>query len=45
MLMLAVSTICQQFFVFRKHIISQLRFTCSKAPIEALEKGVKFVQN
>ena len=36
-------------FVYLENIfdllIAQLRFTSSKAPIEALEKGVKFVQS
>ena len=27
------------------HQLTQLTFTCSKSPIEALEKGVKYVQS
>ena len=31
--------------VSQNHKLSQLTFTCSKSTIEALEKGVKYVQS
>ena len=30
---------------FKNTVITQLTFICSKSPIEALEKGVKYVQS